>query len=146
MAVSRFERFFRLAAGLDVAKNDVKRYTDFVNDKLYDMLLMAQAVAKANVRDIIQFRDLPITKGLQESIHRFRKLDADVELEPILEYLAARAPLDVSLSDEAEAHLPLIVGGLSEALARTFKIIDPDVRLVSADDWERAFAIFRLLL
>ncbi|MCG0283749.1 DUF1931 family protein [Streptomyces sp. PSAA01] len=36
MGVSKFERFFRAAAGLDVDRNDLKRYGDFVDAKLYD--------------------------------------------------------------------------------------------------------------
>jgi hypothetical protein len=36
MALSTFERFFRAAAGLDVdKKDDLKRYSDFVNQKTY---------------------------------------------------------------------------------------------------------------
>lgn len=89
MSIARFERFFRAAAGLDVDKNDLKRYSEFVDAKLYDLLIVAQATAKANGRDIIQTSDLPITKGLQESIHHFRRIDQEVELKPILEQLAA---------------------------------------------------------
>jgi hypothetical protein len=144
--VTRFERFFRAAAGLDVDKNDVQRYQDFVNGKLYDLLIIGQANAKANIRDIIEFRDLPITKGLQESMHRFRGIDAEVELSPILEYLAARPPLDVTLSEDTEDRLPQVVGGLSMALAQTFTIIDPASRNVSSEDWEQALRIFGLLL
>ena len=33
VSVAKFERFFRAAAGLDVDKNDLKRYSDFVNQK-----------------------------------------------------------------------------------------------------------------
>lgn len=124
--VSKFEHFFRAAASLDADKNDLKRYQDFVNDKLYDLLLIGQARAKANGRDIIETWDLPITKGLQESIHAFRGIDAEIEFRPILEYMAARPPLDTALSERTEVSLPEIVGGLSVALARTFKIIDPD--------------------
>lgn len=54
MSESRFERFFRLAAGLDLDKNDLKRYSDFVEAKLYDPLLIAQASAKTNGRDIVR--------------------------------------------------------------------------------------------
>jgi hypothetical protein len=146
LGVTRFEQFFRSAAGLDVDKNDVKRHNDFINEQIYDLLLMAQVIAKANNRDIIQPWDLPITKGLQESMHQFRDLDEEIELRPILDQLAARPPLDVALSDETTARLPLIVGGLSLALARTFKIIDPRVKNPSPQDWERAGRIFDLLL
>jgi hypothetical protein len=31
MGVAKFERFFRTAAGLDVDKQDLKRYSDFIN-------------------------------------------------------------------------------------------------------------------
>ncbi len=38
MAVDRFERLFREAAGLDVDKSDLRRLNDFVNQKTYDLL------------------------------------------------------------------------------------------------------------
>jgi hypothetical protein len=146
MGVARFERFFRLAAGLDVDKDDLRRYGDFVDQKLYDLLLVGQAAAKANGRDVVQPSDLPITKGLQERIHEFRELDEEVELQPILDQLAARPPLDLSLAEEVEARLPAIVGGLSVALAQTFRIIDPRLKNPQSEQWERAFRVFNLLL
>jgi len=146
MGVARFERFFRAAAGLDVDKDDLKRFDDFVGQQVYDLLLIAQAAAKANRRDVVQPSDLPITKGLQESIHDFERIDQEVELQPILDQLAAWPQLDLSLSEEVEARLPAIVGGLAVALARTLKIIDPDVKNPQSRHWERAFRIFDLLL
>ncbi len=85
MGVTKFERFFRLAASIDVDKDDLKRYQEFVYQKLYDLLLMGQATAKANNRDVLEPWDLPITKGLQERIHEFRSIDVEVELATILE-------------------------------------------------------------
>jgi hypothetical protein len=82
--------FFRAAAGLDVDKDDLIRDRDFVDQKLYDLVVVAQAAAKANGRDVIQPSDLPITKGLQECIREFQGIDEDVELQPILDQLAAR--------------------------------------------------------
>src|SRR5438093_8233538 len=66
MGIAKFERFFRLSAGLDIDKADLKRYSDFVNGKIYDLLLRGQAAAKANNHVTIEPFDLPITKGLQE--------------------------------------------------------------------------------
>ncbi len=80
--VTKFERFFRATAALDVDKDDLKRYSDFVNQQIYDLLLIGQATAKANARDIIEPSDLPITTGLQESIHRFREIDDETGLQP----------------------------------------------------------------
>jgi len=79
MTINKFERFFRVAAGLDVDKKDLKRYSDFVNQKTYDLLIRGKAAATENGRDIIEPADLPITKGLQESIHEFRKIEEEIE-------------------------------------------------------------------
>ncbi len=146
MGVTKFERFFRVAASLDIDKQDLKRYADFVNHKIYDLLLRAEATAKANGRDVVDPQDLPITKGLQECVHAFGKLQESDELNPILDHITARPPLDLALRDETEAMLPKISGGLSVALARSFKLIDPDIKNPATEDWERAFQIFDLLL
>jgi hypothetical protein len=146
MGISKFERFFRAAGGVEVDKSDLKRYSDFVFDEIYDLLIMGQATAGANGRDVMQRHDLPITKGLQERIHEFEKIDQELDLAPILDHLAARPQLDVALSDDTEAHLPAISGGISVALARSFRIIDTGVTNPAASHWERAFQLFDLLL
>lgn len=146
MGATRFQQFFRAAAELDVDRDDLKRYSAFVNDKIYDMFLIAQAHAKANVRDVIAPWDLPVTKGLQESMHQFERLDHEIELEPILEQLAVRPPLEQTMADDTIARLPILAGGLSLGLARTIRTIDPGGKLVHTEQWERAFRIFDLLL
>jgi hypothetical protein len=138
---------FRKAAGVDIDKSDVKRYYEFVDHKVRDLLLIGQAVASANGRDIVEPWDLPITKGLQESIHAFEKLDVDIGLEPLLDKTVPRpADLDRPYSAETETRLPSIAGGLSVALARSFKIIDPNLKNPMTEHWERAFQIFDQLL
>jgi Domain of unknown function (DUF1931) len=141
-----YEHFFRAAAGLEVDKEDIKRYYDFVDKKIADLLLMAQRVAKANGRVRIEPRDLPITRGLQENIHAFEALDLDIGLERILDESVPEPELDLVYSDETEAHLPAIAGGLSLAVARSFKIIDPQTKHPATEQWERAFRVFDLLL
>jgi hypothetical protein len=146
MSVARFERFYRRAAGVDVDKEDIGRHSDFVGRKLRDLLVVGQAVAGANGRDVTEPFDLPITKGLQETIHRFRTLDADIELRPVLEQLASLPPLDRPLSDRSIARMPEIAGGLSLALARTFVLLDPRLANPQSRHWEQAFRTFDLLL
>ncbi len=144
--ISKFERFFRVVASLDVDKSDIKRYNDFVNGETYDLLVRGEATAKANARDIIEPFDLPITKGLQERIHDYKRINEEIELQPILEYIAARPPLDLTYGLETEALLPDLVGGISVALAHSFKIIDPKLQNPQTVHWERAFRLFDLLL
>ena len=46
----------------------------------------------------------------------------------------------------AEANGRDVAGGLSVALARSFPLIDPNVRNPQTWQWERAFQLFDLLL
>jgi len=145
MGAVKFMRFFRAAAGLDVDRDDLKRYDDFINEKLNDMCVIGFAHANSNDRDVVESYDLPITAGLQHSIHEFKKLDHEIELAPILERLAAVSP-DMTLSAAARAGLPAIVGGMSVALGRTIRIAYPAAHAAHTEQWERAFQVFDLLL
>lgn len=144
-AIHKFERFFRKAAELDVDKADIRRYQDFVDRKLYDMLLMGQATAKANGHIAIEPHDLPITKGLQESVHAYRRIDAELEVTPLIDRLVGRPPLDLAVADETDERLPETAGGLSYALARTFLIMEPKLKNPQTKHWEQAFRLFDLL-
>ena len=146
MGVVKFERFFRAAAGLHVDRSDLKRFDDFVQRVVEDMVLIAQERAHASGRDVIEVADLPITRGLRESIRAFQRMEEAPELMPVLERLAPHPPLDLALGVETEERLPVLVGGLGVALARTFRIIEPHRHNPATAEWERAFAIFDLLL
>jgi hypothetical protein len=146
IGVSNFERFFRAAASLDVDKDDLRRYEDFVNRKVRDLLLISRAAARAYGRDVLEPWDLPITKGLQETIHDFRGMDEAAEVRPMLEQIVAIPPQELAYSEETEGRLPEIAGGLSLALARAFKIIEPRLKNPQTEHWERAYRVFDLLL
>lgn len=145
-SVARFERFFRVVASLDVDKNDLKRYEEFVNAKVRDLLLRAEAIAKANNRDVIQAHDVPITKGLQERMHEYRSIAALMALDSTVDAITLRPTLDLGYGDDTEAQLPNVAGALSVALARSFKVIDPEVKNPSTEDWERVLALFDLMI
>jgi hypothetical protein len=145
-ATPRYERFFRSVAEIDVDKNDLKRLRGFVFERIVDLLIRGQANAKANLRDTIEYWDLPITKGLQERIHEFEHLDRDIGLEPSLVELVAHPQLDVTLSEETEARLPSVAGGLCTALGRSMTVIDPKLVNPSSEHWERSYRLFELLL
>ena len=145
MSVAKFERFFRVAAGIDVDKQDLKRYGDFINQKIYDLLSCAEETARANRHAVILPFDLPVTKGLRTCIREFEQIDEKIELAPILDHIAALPPLDLNFSGDTKAELPAIAGGLSVALARAFKIIDLNLKNPRAEHWQRVFSIFDLL-
>ena len=89
-AVPKLERFFRSAANLAIDKDDLLRYEEFLYGKLYAMLLIGQARAKAEFREVLEPWDLPVTRGLQDRVHEYRTLGTEIDLDPILEYLATR--------------------------------------------------------
>jgi hypothetical protein len=146
VGVAPFERFFREAADLDVDESDRKRYEAFVRGEIADLLTIAETRAKADDRDVIESRDLPITKGLQGSIHRFRKLDLAPEVRPMLADISTRPELDLEVAVEVDELLPEVAGGLSLALGESFHLIDPDVRNPATAQWERSMRVFDLLL
>ncbi|WP_442543784.1 DUF1931 family protein [Arthrobacter sp. KN11-1C] len=146
MGIPQFKQFFRQAASLDIDKNDLRRFYDFVGDRTYKLLVRAEAAAKANGRDIIEPRDLPITKGLQECMHAYRKIDQAVELAPILARLTQLPPLDLDYSEETREQLPQVSGGLGVALARCFRLLDDKVKNPQTTHWDKAEQVFDLLL
>ena len=148
MSISAFENFFRLEASLDVDKADLDRYNDCITRKVNDLLIRGEATARANARDVIEPHDLPITRGLQESMQAFERLDEDQDLglQTVLEELTAERPIDLEVSAATEGALPRVAGGLSVALARTFKILYPKLRNPQSEQWERSFRFFNLLV
>jgi hypothetical protein len=146
MGIPQFKAFFRQAASLDIDKNDLRRFYDFIGDRTYKLLVRAEAAATANGRDIIEPSDLPIPKGLQECMHAYRKIDQTVELAPILARLTELPPLNLGYSDETREWLPQVSGGLGVALARCFRLIDDDVKNPQSAHWDKAEQVFELLL
>ncbi|WP_200762969.1 DUF1931 family protein [Nitrosophilus alvini] len=148
MAVVGFhhlEELFRQGASLDIKKGHAKEVTDIVEQKLYDLLLMGQKTAKYNGRDVIWKYDLPITKGLEETINEFRKLEQELEIKDIIDRLATYPPL-LELEVELEKFLPELVGGLTLVLARIMKKIEEENRAVSHEMIKHAKEIMDLTL
>ncbi len=145
MAVKQFEKLFRESASLDIDKSDIKRLEDFINQRVYDLMIRGQANAKANLRDIIQVQDLPITKGLQEQIQFFKDLDEGLNLGVILEHLAKLPPLALDYSEEVEQKLPELVGAVTVSSAKLFKIINPKLKNPGSAEWEQLEQVFELL-
>jgi hypothetical protein len=144
--VTQLERFFRVAAGLTVDKQELKHYGDFINQKIEDLLVCAIETARSNGRKVIQPSDLPITKGLRACIDAFARIDREVALQPILDRLVTRPTLELAYSDETEATFAAIAGGLSVALARSFEIIDPRQKHPHGEEWQRSMRVFDLLV
>ncbi len=143
---TKLEALFRKAASLDIKKGHAKAITDIVEEKLVDLLVAAERNANMNGRDVIWEADLPITKGLQESIVLFKKLEEEVSLDDVLAFLTTTPPLKYPLSADLEAKLPMVTGALLLVLAKIMKEVDPDDRALDHTTIERAKNIMDLVL
>lgn len=146
MGVAQFEKLFREAASLDIDKGDIKRLDDFVNERLHDLLLLSQSKAKANGRAAIDWIDVPVTKGLQESIHEFKKMDEALSVSDILEHLSKLPPMDLPYSEELEQKIPDLAGGITVSLAKVFKAVEPKLKNPATAEWEKVEQIYKILL
>jgi hypothetical protein len=146
VGIPQVQRFFRAAGGVDVDKEDVKRYREFVDNEIDDIVTAGRDTAKWNGRDVIAPQDLPITAGLQEQIRAFGKLENADDLREYLRGTVRRPPGDVTFDDETEDVLIEVFGGLSVALARSFRLLDAQVKNPTTEHWDRAFDLFRLLV
>jgi len=79
-----FERFFRAVASVDIDKNDIRRFQSFIDELVDDLAISGRNSAKMNGRDVVAAQDLPITKGLQERMREFDKLDEAEEIRELL--------------------------------------------------------------
>lgn len=140
-----FERFFRSAASIKIDKNDVRRFREFVDQKIDDIAIAGRNSATWNGRDVIAPQDLPITKGIQERMREFDKFDEAGEIRELLRGQMRRPPANVTFAEETEQLLPELFGGLSLALAQSFRIVDPRLTNPATEHWERSFDIFRLV-
>ena len=146
VGAAKLETLMRKSAGLDLEKNKVKEITDIVEAKLYDLLLIGERNASYNARDVIWESDVPLTKGFLESMQQFRKLEEELPLEDVLNFLASMPPLKYPLEAELEKKLPEIVGTLIYVIAKLIKEISPDTRKPSTEDIEKAKKVLDLTM
>jgi hypothetical protein len=142
---TKLQEIFRKGASLDIHKGHAKEVTDIVEQKLHDMLLIGQKNAKYNGRDVIWIADLPITKGFEETIDAFKKLEEVVEAKDITEFLATYPPV-IALEIELEEKLPEIAGALLLTLAKTMKAIDPADRAVDHELINKAHQVLNITM
>ena len=140
-----FERFFRSVASIKIDKNDVRRFREFVDEQIDDIAIAGRNSAKWNGRDVIVAQDLPITKGVQERMREFDKVEEAEEIRALLGQVVRQPPGDVAFAEDASRLLPELFGGLSIALARLFRVVDPTLSNPSTEHWNRVFTIFRLV-
>ena len=74
------------------------------------------------------------------------RLESELELKDILDYLTTVPPLKYPLSADLEAKLPEVTGALLYVLAKIIKIVDGNDRAVDHESINRAKEILDLTL
>jgi len=141
----KIEAVFKKAASLELDKSKADRIIDIVEKKFHDLLLVAVEKTGYNGRDVIQPADMPLTRGFEESIREFKKLEEEVDLKDVLLYLEQIPPLKYPISKELEEVLPEYIGALMLIVARVLKQLGAHKK-PSVEDIEKAERILDLTL
>jgi len=141
----KLEDVFRKAAGIDLDKSKADEIVDIIEKKFHDMLLVAVEKAGYNGRDVIMEPDMPVTKGFEESLREFKKLEEEVDIQDVLKFLEQVPPLKYPISAELEEKLPEYIGALMLIIARVLKELGVQ-RKPSKEDIERMGRILDLTL
>jgi len=139
-------RFLRSVAGVDADAADVYRLHTFVDEKVEAMAFAGRNAARANGRDVIAPHDLPITACLRDQMHDFSSREEAAEVLRVLREAPRRPPGDVTFGEGTEASLQEAFGGIALALARSFKVLDPELTHPTMEDWSRTFDLYRPVL
>jgi hypothetical protein len=143
---NRLEEFVQRVSDVELDKSDLERLSNFVSDKLHDMLLVGVRHAGYNNRDMIMQADLPITKGLQESMQDFELYEEELEIEQILDQLATYPLMDREPSQEVIDMLPDLMGTLIMVTAQLMTVVDPGVENPGSETWDRVTKTMDLLI
>ncbi|MEA3376100.1 MAG: DUF1931 family protein [Chloroflexota bacterium] len=143
---NRLEHLARRVSGLNLDKSDLRRLSDLVSDKLHDLLLVGVRHASYNGRDVIMEPDLPITRGLRESMEDFALYEEQLQIEPILEQLATYPRLEREPSQEVIDLLPRLAGTLIMVTTQLMTVVDPGISNPDAETWDRVTETIDLLI
>jgi len=141
----KIEELFKNAASLQIHKNKVKEISDIIDQKFHDLLLIGEANAKYNGRDVIWYSDLPLTKAFRESMQKFEALDEELALDDVLDHIKTLPPL-YTLEVELENKLTLVVGTLIYILANICKEFSPNDNVVSEKELKHAEHVLNLMV
>jgi hypothetical protein len=116
--------FLRRGSGLSFDENQAAQITALAEHKLVDLFDVAAIRAVAAGRGRVLHQDLPLTKGLQREIAQAQMLAGELELRPLLLFLADAGvpePLDEMVRNE----IPKLMAALLLLSARIIAILAP---------------------
>jgi Domain of unknown function (DUF1931) len=123
-SVGWVREFLQRGSGLAFDENQASDVVVLAERKLFDLFDVAATTALANGRAKIFRYDLPLTKGLQHELAEAETLAGELELRPLLVFLAdsgVPGPIDDSMRDD----VPRLMAALLLLAGRIIAILEP---------------------
>jgi hypothetical protein len=122
-ATAWLQAFLNRASGLSFDEAQTQQIAALAERKLVDLFDVAEEAALANGRGRVHRHDLPLTKGLRAFLGQVEPLARELELEPLLVFLAdARVP--GPLDEMVRAEIPRLMAALLLLAGRIIAIIE----------------------
>ncbi len=147
---SRLESLYRTFLSMDLDKSKAELVIDVSSKKLEDLFRVGLERAYIRGSDVVEYYDLPITRGLQETIEWYRRErerlnDPRLDLGPIVDYLAGRVK-GLVIGETIRDNLQDLTAAVLLLVGRVIKLVDPGTRKPSKEAIERAARILDLTL
>ncbi len=118
------QAFLERASGLEFEEAQAASVLALAERKLVDLFDVAEQTAIANGRQRILRHDLPITKGFQILLGQAEALAADVELRPLLVFLAD-AGVPGPLDELVRVEVPRLMAAMLLLAGRIIALLEP---------------------
>lgn len=150
VGLSRLEALYRTFVGLDLDKGRAKRILEIATLKLEDLFRESQERAWARGSDTVEWSDLPITRGLRQTIELYRRErerlnDPRLDMSPIVERLEQEIR-GLVIGESVRENLQDLTATMLLLVGFVIKKVDPKARKPSVDDIERAKQILDLTI
>jgi hypothetical protein len=117
--------FIAGGTGLDLDHDQVMQIAGMAGQKLSDLFEIAAETAAANGRGLILRHDLPLTRGLLQTLEDVAVLSKDIDIEPIYLFLRTSTGLRAGVDDVVQADLPRLMGALLILSGRIIALLEP---------------------
>ncbi len=122
--VAWLQAFLRRASGLFFDDEQVAQVRALAEHKLCGLFDVAQEAALANGRAPIMRHDLPLTKGLRATLGEAEAMASDMELQPLLVFLAD-AGVPGPFDDAVRADIPRLMAAFLLLAGRVIAVVEP---------------------
>ena len=124
--LEKIDHFFRTELGIDLTEETLNILIEGIKNTFSKLFYKAEERAQANGRDFIELSDLCITKSLEIMIDTFKKIEKDLGVDELLEYISFIPPVNKQIADDLKSEYRNILGGLLLMYGEVIKYTSPE--------------------